>query len=152
MNTSKTTLINFGEFGHNFKGHLLFEVSKSSYVFGRVALETAQPFGNYNVGLHLIHHAIETGIKAFFENLDIQWEFGNNGHNFTYLLNHAKESGKKELQFLVDKIMNTSLMPLLRELENNYMSNKYSEVGFGISNGELMIDKFDEIMFILVED
>ncbi|MFA5916912.1 MAG: hypothetical protein WC850_01605 [Candidatus Gracilibacteria bacterium] len=130
----------------------LIGIAKGSYVLARTALNYPMAmFSFLPTSIHLIHHSIETYIKAFLVNESIKYPFGKKGHILTDLIELGYKKSAK-LSFFYDKILcRSNFKKLLIELDYTYNNNRYSFAGYSIKTDEL-IDLFDEIIYIFLEN
>ena len=125
----------------------LFYSAKACFVMSRISLELSMDF---NVpGFMLMQQTIENLIKAHLKKNHIQWSGGNKGHDFIKLL----ENRSPQISFFDDKILNRQdFCVLLNQLHEGYTAQRYGEGGHYLLNHEKIMDLFDEMVFILIEE
>lgn len=143
-------LLKFGIHGLDKRSHahLLVETAKSCYVMARPILNTPALW-YYPASLFVMHHSLESFIKAFLLKENIHFEHGQKGHKLIYLVKSGSENSKK-LEFLKEILQDQVIKELLNSLDGSYNSNKYWEVGF---NARIIsiVDIFDKLISIFTE-
>ena len=129
----------------------LVGIGKGSYVLARTALNCPECIFIFTpTAIHLIHHSIETFIKAFLVHENIKYPYGNQGHNLVDLLKLGYEKSVN-LFFLKKIIDRNDFTNLLNVLDQSYNENRYSFPGYSIKS-ESLRDLIDELVFIFIEN
>jgi len=147
MKTNPEQILTFGEHGVN-NASLLVETAKACYVMSRPILN-AKALWYIPAALFVMHHSLESFIKAFLIKENIQYEIRQKGHKLTYLLS-LKANNSKNLDFFKDILKDQNIKTLLVSLEDFYNKNKYWEAGFNIKKVSA-IDAFDKLISIFTE-
>jgi len=127
---------------------LLFRSAKSCYVMSRTCLELS-PFDFLVPGFMLMQQTIENLIKALLKEKEMKWPGGSAGHNFIKLL----EFGTSKIPLFKDKFLDRpEFCLLLDQLQEGYTAQRYGESGHFIEDHETMMDMYDEMVFILINE
>lgn len=136
--------LKFGKLANSTSHGVLLAIAKGSYVLGRISLNSSQML-LYPVGFFLMHHSIESFIKAFLRKENILFKLS---HDLIYLLNVGVAHSR--LSFFQAILQRRDYALHLKELSDFYASNKYGETAFSME-GELR-GLFDEIVFTFAEE
>jgi HEPN domain-containing protein len=125
---------------------ILSDIGKSCFVLARIQLrKDFFQLSNSYIVFHLIHHSIETYLKAFLSEASI---------NFDHI--HKLVTLREEVTRLIqnqDKLLeilhSTDTTVLLRALDSVYAKNKYGEVGYHIDMEKLRAT-YDLLMEALI--
>lgn len=143
-------LLRFGKHGLNKKSqaHLLVETAKACYIMSRPILNQ-HCLWYLPASFFIMHHSLESFIKAFLLSENINYKKGQLGHKLTYLIESGiKGSGK--LKFFKEISQDQMIKKLLISLDDSYLSNKYWEVGFN-ANIISIINIFDKLISIFTK-
>lgn len=151
-NTKKSlkNILKFGIHGLDKKSqaHLLVETAKACYVMARPILNTSALW-YLPASFFVMHHSLESFVKAFLLRENIDYKTGQKGHKLTYIIELGIKESKK-LKFLEETLQDQATKELLISLENFYNQNKYWEVGFNVKKSSV-IDVFDKLIFVFTE-
>lgn len=125
----------------------LFRSAKACYVMARTSMETA--FLLFWVpGLMLMQQALENLLKALLKRNGVRDFAGKKGHDFIMLL----EKGRTKIPLFQEFLDKPAFVKLLSELNEGYTAQRYGESPHGIENLEIVMDLFDEMVFLLVNE
>lgn len=140
-------LLKFGKHGLK-NAHLLVETAKACYVMSRPIFNSGCLW-YLPASIFVMHHSLESFIKAFLLKENISFKYGQDGHSLIYLIKLGLKKSKKLDCF--DEILQDQLIKdLLFSLDKNYNSNKYWEVGFNLKTTPTL-DVFDKLISIFTE-
>lgn len=109
------------------QAHLLVETAKSCYVMSRPILNQ-RCLWYLPASFFVMHHSLESFIKAFLLKENINFQHGQTGHKLVYLLELGNNNEK--LNFFKEILKDQTIKDFLDSLDNSYNSNKYWENGF----------------------
>lgn len=152
MNTKELPeqLLKFGKRKEEkqMRAQLLVETAKACYVMARPILN-ARALWYYPASFFVMHHSLESFIKAFLLKENIDFKYGQKGHELVYLIKLGCEKSKN-LEFFKQISQDQVVKDLLGSLDGSYNSNKYWEVGFDAKIISI-IDIFDKLVSIFTE-
>ncbi|MBX3048089.1 MAG: HEPN domain-containing protein [Anaerolineales bacterium] len=132
---------------HALKGPLLLNIAKGSYVLSRSYLNMGVTLFHYSIVFTLMHHSVETFIKAFLVMEGIV--FGRT-HALANLL--ALGAKSERLRFFKTELLDDpALANLFNELSDFYAPNKYGETAYSVMHLTLL-RVYDEIVYIFVKN
>lgn len=125
---------------------LMFNSAKSCFVLARVSLEL---FMDFRVpGFLLMQQALENLIKSLLVQNKLELPSGSKGHDFIHLLT----LGQNRILLFGKIIGRVEFSNLLKQLNEGYTAQKYGEAGHAIYEKEKVMDLFDELVFLLIEE
>ena len=140
LNIKKNTV------SESLQAPLLFNSAKACYVIARLSLLM---FCDFRVpGFMLMQQAIENLIKSLLKKNNVTWKPGKNGHDFIKLL----ELGSNKIPLFETISKRTEFCDLLNQLQDGYTAQRYGESGHFVKNFLLMMNLFDELSFLLIEE
>lgn len=132
------------------QAHLLVETAKACYVMSRPILNShCHCLWYYPASFFVMHHSLESFIKAFLLSENIKYNTGQQGHKLTYLI-ESGIAGSEKLKFFKEILQDSVIKDLLISLDNSYLLNKYWEVGFSVKLISI-VDIFDKLILIFTE-
>lgn len=127
------------------QAYQLFRSGKACYVMARTSLETSMSY--FTPGFMLMYQAIENLLKALLKKNNI-WRSNNKGHNFIILL----QKGQADIPLFGTFLNRPDFCELLNELHEGYTAHRYGESGYGVMDMDEMMDSFDKMIFLLIEE
>ncbi len=118
-----------------------------TYVHARNLLWNGDWFWFIFSAIFLMHHSIESYIKAVLKKNWLKWPYWMKWHELISLLEIFRQSSTLNPLY-IKLISDPDIMDLLQSLTDNYTQCKYLEAWFEINKDKLR-DSFDEIIFIL---
>lgn len=131
------------------RAHLLVETAKACYIMARPILNAPGVLWYYPASFFVMHHSLESFIKAFLLKEDIHFKYGQEGHELVYLLELGTNESEN-LEFFKEILQDQVIKDLLNSLDGSYNSNKYWEVGFSAKIISI-IDIFDKLISVFTE-
>lgn len=146
-NSPSVQLLKFGRHGLN-NANLLVETAKACYVMSRPIFNCGCLW-YLPASIFVMHHSLESFIKAFLLKENISFKYGQDGHSLIYLIELGVKKSNR-LDFFDEILQDQSIKDLLSSLDKNYNSNKYWEVGFNLKKTSTL-DVFDKLVSIFTE-